>query len=333
MGVVEGPAVNLARRVIEKYSLKPPVDINALIKKHAELIILDIPMNGVDGVTLNLKISGKYPKVILSNSMPQFRQRFTLAHELGHILIPWHTGNIIDVVNEGESPEADSYWQTEAEANSFAAELLMPRDWIINLISDRSTDYAKVHGLISEKCEVSLLAAAIRFKEILPSNLIYACEHANAVEFSGKTNGTIANALGWGSAFPKKPFAYCEKHYTAIIGKRVLHWWLLPKTISIKVTDDRGWREILCHILNDLGVTDTDELKKLKSSINGVFAYANSSAKRQDNYSVDTVISACVQRFSDKDGFEEFVSHQDFQAFIVDRVNAIFQQTTKFQRL
>ena len=151
MGVTNFPVVNLAQRVIIKYSLKPPIDIISLIWKYAELKFISFPFDGIDGVSLNLKVPNKPTKVIVNYNNPMVRKRFTLAHELGHILIPWHVGTIIDFIDQNHSSlnqEQLEYWNIESEANTFAAELLMPKLWIESLLSN-NTNLAECHKQVS----------------------------------------------------------------------------------------------------------------------------------------------------------------------------------------
>jgi Zn-dependent peptidase ImmA (M78 family) len=59
------------------------------------------------------------------------RQRFTIAHEIGHFrLHPGHDVRIDRLVRVNFRGEASSTWSNkeEVEANSFAAELLMPKE-------------------------------------------------------------------------------------------------------------------------------------------------------------------------------------------------------------
>lgn len=72
------------------------------------------------------------PIVMLNAAAPTDRKRLTLAHELGHITL--HSRDITDDV--------------EADANAFAAELLMPADVIRHQLRNLST--AKLHDLKRE---------------------------------------------------------------------------------------------------------------------------------------------------------------------------------------
>jgi len=60
------------------------------------------------------------------------RQRFTIAHELGHYLLRHHDHFHIDVASALAHGEAANYdWRDERAANEFAAELLMPAPMVV----------------------------------------------------------------------------------------------------------------------------------------------------------------------------------------------------------
>lgn len=323
MGVATKAAINLARHIVEKYSLEIPIDVKSLVESRADLAFKCIPLQGVDGISLNLKTPGKKTKVIVNADNPPLRQRFTLAHELGHIVIPWHLGSIVDHLDSNHTHEIDDYWETEGEANSFAGELLVPTDWVLKKLSKRD-DLAKVHWLISKKCQVSLHVAAIRLTQLLPKNFVYVVERHGTVEFSGKTDGTLAGTLEWETFFESDAYNYSEKHFSIDAGDHRIHWWKLPGTFLHSKPDVRDWREILSDILNDLEIPRA-KIPKLKSSINGVVAFANSAAKRSEDYSISTIAAACLQRFNDRDEYKEFSQHIDFATFVMKKAQALFE--------
>ena len=153
VGIELTPETNLARTIIDKYSLSPPVDIQSMVEAYARLSFVHIPFRGVDGVSLNLKARDKSTHVIVNSDGAPSRQRFTMAHELGHILIPWHVGSVLIDQVAPVSSRPSSYfthesWIMETEANSFAAELLMPYSWIKRAIST-TDDLSKIHRNIS----------------------------------------------------------------------------------------------------------------------------------------------------------------------------------------
>ena len=180
MGLNDFPEVKMAKRLLSKHSLQVPFIISDLVSEYASILYMVIPLEGVDGVCLNLKTPGKKPKIILNSGITERRKNFTLAHELGHIIIPWHYGTFIDE-NEGNPHEIDSpYLGLEFEANRFASELLMPFDWIKSIYTiNRDEDF--LLNQIVEKCSVSEAAGRIRLgntirdieSSLIPKELFY----------------------------------------------------------------------------------------------------------------------------------------------------------------
>lgn len=81
------------------------------------------------------------------------RQRFTIAHELGHWLL--HEGRplIVDqsvMINKRDGVSSQATDREEIEANQFAAGLLMPERWIHDVVSKQmELGAASREGLIS----------------------------------------------------------------------------------------------------------------------------------------------------------------------------------------
>lgn len=91
-------------------------------------------------------------KIAVNPNCSKERKRFTIAHELGHILLG-HVGKY-ELVNREPSPSDNPI---EQEANVFASRLLAPACvlWGCKVISANQ---------ISELCSISLTAAEYRFK-------------------------------------------------------------------------------------------------------------------------------------------------------------------------
>lgn len=106
------------------------------------------------------------------------RKRFTLAHEIGHFCL--HTDNVKNGFKDNKKTmsRSESYWDIkESEANSFAAQLLMPKDLIIqeaNAIISAYRTLTHSPGMPTEdfikqiayKFSVSYTAMAYRLKNI-----------------------------------------------------------------------------------------------------------------------------------------------------------------------
>jgi len=292
-----------------------------MLLRYAEVIDARIPIAGVDGVCLNLKTPGKATRVVINSSNPPLRRRFTEAHELGHIIIPWHKGTIVDHLDLSGSGVGDAYWRFEDEANQFAAELLMPSGWMAAAV-EKVPNLARLHRKISVECEVSPLAASRRLSAMLPPNIAFVCERSGEVEFSGRTESTLVNVPNWGQAFDSHLYEHAESHFVAAMEDRSLHWWVFPAGVAATAVDDRPWREVLDQIVQDLGVATHDRVR-FKMSINGVLSAANSAVKRQGRHTKEALVAACIQRFNDRQDLHDFSHHPLFLDFAVKRAQEL----------
>lgn len=98
---------------------EPVANIFTLLES-AGIIIYEIDENEKFDAVSFITDNG-YPVIIINKNFSNDRKRFTLAHELGHILIH----------NENNYP-ISSFREKEKEANNFASEFLMPENEIRN---------------------------------------------------------------------------------------------------------------------------------------------------------------------------------------------------------
>ena len=76
-------------------------------------------------------------KIVVNFSEPEYRQRFTLAHELGHIILE-HSGMKFRTADPSKYADEITRVQ-ERLANKFAAELLMPKKLVILAVRKSAT--------------------------------------------------------------------------------------------------------------------------------------------------------------------------------------------------
>lgn len=121
-----------ARQMIEDYQISnPPIHVEAITEAHG----FEIARHRFDGPESGFALrDGKRSIIGVNIQTSRRRQRFTIAHELGHMLM--HEGRPltvdqavlrVDLRNDVSSMAADSQ---EIEANTFAATLLMPDEMV-----------------------------------------------------------------------------------------------------------------------------------------------------------------------------------------------------------
>jgi Zn-dependent peptidase ImmA (M78 family) len=120
-----------ARRVLAEHGIKTvPVPVERIAARLGASISHRPFEDGVSGMLFRGDDDGM--KLIgVNSSHSSTRQRFTIAHEIGHLLLHKGRPMILDApgrVNMRDSTSSQATDAEEIEANSFAAELLMPSE-------------------------------------------------------------------------------------------------------------------------------------------------------------------------------------------------------------
>jgi Zn-dependent peptidase ImmA (M78 family) len=145
---------------------RPPVPVEKLVKK---LRITLAPLPADDEISGAIIRSAGQVVIAVNPAHHSNRQRFTIAHELGHYFL--HEGlekhvdqNFRVAWRDADSSKAVNW--TEIQANRFAAELLMPTSFMLrDLDSLQSIDRHTV-ALLASKYVVSPDAMKIRLSQL-----------------------------------------------------------------------------------------------------------------------------------------------------------------------
>jgi Zn-dependent peptidase ImmA (M78 family) len=146
--------------------LIPPINVLKLAQD-AGIAVYATTFFEEDGedVSGSIEIEDKHPVIYVNQDHPEKRQRFTIAHELGH----WFSGHLMDVndkIIDNAQCRRSSFWDVrEQEANRFAAELLMPSTLLANAIKSGIKNVYNLSVLFN----VSFEAMSYRLQKIAPS--------------------------------------------------------------------------------------------------------------------------------------------------------------------
>ena len=108
---------------------EPPINPNQVVKS------LNIPVfhwDFPDEVSGIFVVEESAASIGVNQNHPNVRQRFTIAHELGHLLFHADDSLVVDFLDTEMAHFSydDAEREQETKANQFAADLLMPRKWI-----------------------------------------------------------------------------------------------------------------------------------------------------------------------------------------------------------
>lgn len=154
--------------ILADFASTYPVDVKAAAKAIGVRVFADDLPSGISGKIQKDGKGGYY--IVVNRQDPEVRQRFTIAHELGHFM--YHRNLIGDGVADSPAYRAldESVYEMtplervhEIQANRFAANLLMPMKLVSQ--AERDNPGIDVPGL-ARKLNVS--GDAMRIRKGLP---------------------------------------------------------------------------------------------------------------------------------------------------------------------
>lgn len=124
--------------------------IQLLEDKEIKIIEIDEPENNFDG--LATIVNGKFPVIVINKNFNVERKRFTLLHELGHLLL--------------EFPECDVKFE-ENVCNRFASEFLFPKVSVLKEFGAKRDAISFIELVeVQKKYGISIRAIMYRLKDV-----------------------------------------------------------------------------------------------------------------------------------------------------------------------
>src|ERR1017187_5678676 len=121
--VDKGPAY--AKALLAELEVTGPADARS-IAKQLQLEVNDLDVKGFDGALVRAK-GTPFGAIIVRGSIRESgRKNFTVAHEIGHFVLPGHEDADLVCTSSDVENWSNSAKEFELEANEFASELLMP---------------------------------------------------------------------------------------------------------------------------------------------------------------------------------------------------------------
>ena len=314
------PEEKIARRFSEKRGLTPPVNVEALVQEFATLEEDFLPAD-YDAVFLDKSANHPRPRVIITVGQPATRRVFTLAHELGHIVIPWHNGTHFCRVGAEARLVDRLVKEVESQANRFAAELLMPSAWVTELIG-------KTGGLKNQidavrQANVSYHAASIRLIQLLPPGFAFIeVDSSDHIIRTASSPGTFVRIPDEGAKLNQHDLdSIAADSVTFKSGSSKIHWWHFLAKIKPPLAASSGEtsNEMIKRIANEV-FQDETAARKAVMSVNGVIGAANGTNLRQAHGDLFTILK---QRFLGRHEIAPLVGHSQFDEFLYKRVKDI----------
>lgn len=117
------------------------------------------------------------PEIVVNAKEPEGRRRFTMAHELGHIIMHWGypeskiSKDQMTILYRQDSYYNSDLYEYEKEANEFAAQLLAPIDVIERVIVEPVSSFEEdqldfLSSRIAESFNITKSFANVQLKKL-----------------------------------------------------------------------------------------------------------------------------------------------------------------------
>lgn len=242
-------------RIAEQVVSDSPIPVPAmeLLQGRIEVVRVEWP-HSVDA--LMIWQHGTPAKVLIRERPPSFarRVRMTAAHELGHLVIPWHVGYGPEAcssdANGGHS--VDYVSAQEAEARTFAGKLLLPHSQLLAAANGRSPG-AFFEDL--DRFEASPWATVLRMTQVLRPGFMFIGPVRDALQEDCFVSGGTRTSLT-----PAQARDLSVTSGTFVVGGREISWHLFADAEQFELpSDERRTSEILTSIIHDVHKGENSE--------------------------------------------------------------------------
>lgn len=316
------PASQLAATMARRVKVHPIGSaIDELVLKYAAIEELEWQYK-CDALVVGLGQSR--PTIFLKAGQWAPRRRFSLAHELGHVLMPWHIGLAactVDSDAEGSVGPADPSAilaprrvnNQESEAQRFAGSILLPYAHVQRQLTSKTLQ-ATFDTLPDSG--MSAIAAALTLHRYFLPGFVFRVERSLSDVSVVSSSGTqLRNEDATPQRLAKRAYEYGS---VQVAGKQLDWYRLVDDSLDTSLpADPRTTSEVLNDALALAGYTGEDA-KRLFRSINGQAAGALS---RDRTDTLKGLLAILMHKFDDPSFDAKVRDVADFDLYIRRKAN------------
>ena len=270
--------------------------------------ISELTTDGFEGMLITNAEKSRGAIMIKAGTSPR-RRRFTIAHELGHFLLPWHrqqkfsckSSDIKDSGNNrGLAPEQVSI---ETEANAFASELLMPSSAFKSLMDDFETPNLLNLTNLSDTFDVSFEATVHRYKALSDKPLAFVFSHNHIVRYWVKTQEMpYTLKVRKDHALPLRSASRNDGKAVSDFETIAAHVWFEPHSelalprniVEQTIHQSAGYKVTLLYVENLFGLEYDQTVDFSDDSDHELEFNQEVIYEQESEYSVDTVFDESI---------------------------------------
>ncbi|MGW6655760.1 ImmA/IrrE family metallo-endopeptidase [Rhodococcus sp. NPDC055024] len=327
-----------AEKMVINHGLDVGFDIHALCNTYADVAYVQIP-DDIDAILFGLVGEPRLdrPHIALNVSRignptnladhQRRRLRYTIAHELGHLELSWHSGLTFCKEGGESNSEQDGFElpRTESEAHLFARRILVPPSQLRQRLELQTKeeiltalDVADVHFSVALRSLV----------EVLPPGHIVAATKDTGVERSYRSFGTSVPAPIRNSSIQTNTLnKLSERRVVGRVGGRKVYWWILPASVPLEHVEGGASAKVLIRgILDSLDLSER-EFQSRRSSVAGKEGVIVNQIKSGHFWPSPEAIAALITQKVGADGkLAAIFGHPDFPRYVAARAVEIASQ-------
>jgi len=172
---------DFARALLRRFKISTTPDLSELADRIG-LEICEVESEGFEGALVRIPNKPTGIVAVKATIREPGRKRFTIAHELGHYILPGH--GELDCVCKSRDVESWSRGAPEHEidANRFASELLIPSAQAATIVRQESATVV-VAKKISAKFQTSLTAATVKCVDVTEEQCALVVSDSGIIEW------------------------------------------------------------------------------------------------------------------------------------------------------
>ncbi|WP_432741483.1 ImmA/IrrE family metallo-endopeptidase [Methylobacter sp. G7] len=189
--MIDSTKLSKSERILWNYGITDPAEID--LEAIAFGLGATVRYRKLDGC--DARIVGNTTTATISintNSYPA-RQRFSLAHEIGHWYEDRRTG-VLPCAAEDIGPQNAEARSKEATANAFASQLILP-DYLFKPMALGRPPNLDTASCLAEKFQASLTATTIKLAKVSPIITIAVCHSQTQREWFVRSNAALTSDL------------------------------------------------------------------------------------------------------------------------------------------
>ena len=196
-----------ANELIEKLELEPPIDLYELCK----ICNIEIVKENLKNAYAYFRIRKGKKVIFLNNSIVNTeKEKFTIAHELGHYFLPNHLEKVDDMYTRTDYMYKNERKKIETDVDKFAAELIMPSKFINPELERISLRNFKQLEELAQKYQVSLTSLLCKYVDLNSETMALLCYENNKQKWQYKVFGDFRFEIYEGEILNDEPEKYTK---------------------------------------------------------------------------------------------------------------------------